>query len=129
MFTPGFRFKPWKNPRAIADGPSIMNYLNETVREYGLGDNIRYRHRVQGVEWSDADNRWTVRVEADGEQKDITCSFLFACSGYYNYDQGYSPEFPGARTSRGRSCIRSTGRRISTTPASGPSSSAVAPQR
>jgi len=96
MFTLGFRFKPWTDPKAIADGPSIISYLNETVGEHGLGKNIRYRHHVQGVDWSDTDNRWTVRVEADGEQKDITCSFLFACSGYYNYDQGYSPEFPGA---------------------------------
>jgi monooxygenase len=53
MFTLGFRFKPWTNPKAIADGPSIMNYLNETVREYALGNNIRYRHRVQSVDWSD----------------------------------------------------------------------------
>lgn len=96
MFTLGFRFKPWTSQKAIADGPSIMAYLNETVREHGIDKHIRFRQRVVSADWSDADNRWTVRVESDGEHKDITCSFLFACSGYYNYDQGYSPEFPGA---------------------------------
>ncbi len=96
MFTLGFRFKPWTSEKAIADGPSIMAYLKDTVREYGIDKHIRYGHRVVRAEWSTADNQWTVRVEADGEQKDITCSFLFACSGYYNYDEGYSPEFPGA---------------------------------
>ena len=97
MFTLGFRFKPWMDPKSIADGPSIISYLNETVDEYGLGEHIRYRHQVQGVDWSDSDNRWTVRVEADGEQKDITCSFLFACSGYYNYDQGLLAGVPRSR--------------------------------
>ncbi|WP_328362520.1 NAD(P)/FAD-dependent oxidoreductase [Mycobacterium sp. NBC_00419] len=97
MFTLGFRFKPWTDTKAIADGPSIMRYLQETVREYGIDRHIRYDQRVVSAEWSSADNQWTVRVQADGEQRDITCSFLFACSGYYNYDEGYSPEFPGAQ--------------------------------
>jgi monooxygenase len=96
MFTLGFRFKPWTSQKAIADGPSIMSYLNETVRESGIDKHIRFGHRVVSTEWSSTDNQWTVRVEAGGEQKDITCSFLFACSGYYNYDEGYSPEFPGS---------------------------------
>jgi monooxygenase len=96
MFTLGFRFKPWTSQKAIADGPSIMSYLGETVRESGIDKHIRYGQRVVAAEWSSADNQWTVRVESHGECKDITCSFLFACSGYYNYDQGYSPEFPGS---------------------------------
>ncbi|MCV7176860.1 flavin-containing monooxygenase [Mycolicibacterium sphagni] len=96
MFTLGFRFKPWTSQKAIADGPSIMSYLDETVRESGIDKHIRYGQRVVSAEWSSADNHWTVRIDSGGEQKDIICSFLFACSGYYNYDQGYSPEFPGA---------------------------------
>ena len=96
MYTLGFRFKPWRHEKAIADGPSIMSYLQETVAEYGIDEKIRYGQKVTSVEWSDADNRWTVRIEADGEQREITCAFLHACSGYYNYDEGYSPEFPGA---------------------------------
>ena len=95
MFTLGFRFKPWTSEKAIADGPSIMAYLKETVAEYGIDKNIRYSHRVLGADWSDADNRWTVRVERDGQEEEITASFLFAASGYYNYDEGYSPEFAG----------------------------------
>lgn len=96
MFTLGFRFKPWTSQKAIADGPSIMNYLNEAVHENGIDKNIRLGHRMVGVEWSSADNLWTVQVETVDGLSEITCSFLFACSGYYNYDQGYSPEFPGS---------------------------------
>jgi monooxygenase len=95
MFTLGFRFKPWTSENAIADGPSIMSYLKETVAEYGIDRHIRYGHRVVSADWSDADNRWTVRVERDGGETEITASFLFAASGYYNYDEGYTPEFVG----------------------------------
>ena len=96
MFTLGFRFKPWTSEKAIADGPSIMSYLKETVAEYGIDKHIRYGQKVVGADWSDAENRWTVRVERDGEEVEIKASFLFACSGYYNYDEGYSPEFAGS---------------------------------
>ncbi|VEG37993.1 putative flavoprotein involved in K+ transport [Mycolicibacterium flavescens] len=95
MFTLGFRFKPWTSEKAIADGPSIMAYLKETVAEYGIDKHIRYQHRVLSADWSDEKNRWTVRVERDGEEAEITASFLFAASGYYNYDEGYTPEFVG----------------------------------
>src|SRR6185503_4124032 len=96
MFTLGFRFKPWTSEKAIAGGPSIMAYLKETVAEYGIDKHIRYGHKVAGADWSDAENRWTLRVERDGEEVEIKASFLFACSGYYNYDRGYSPEFAGS---------------------------------
>lgn len=96
MFTLGFRFKPWTSAKSIADGPSIWNYINEAAQENGIDKHIRTNHRVLGADWSDAENRWTITVEADGEQKQITAWFLSVCSGYYNYDQGYSPEFPGA---------------------------------
>ncbi len=101
MFTLGFRFKPWTSEKAIADGPSIMAYLKETVAEYGIDKHIRYGQKVVGADWSDADNRWTLRVDRDGEEVEIKASFLFACSGYYNYDQGYSPEFAGAEDFEG----------------------------
>ncbi|TFV56275.1 NAD(P)/FAD-dependent oxidoreductase [Mycobacterium sp. PS03-16] len=96
MYTLGFRFKPWTQEKSIADGASILSYLKETVAEYGIDRKIRYGQRVTSVEWSDAENRWTICIEADGEQREIQCGFLMACSGYYNYDEGYSPEFPGA---------------------------------
>ncbi len=102
MFTLGFRFKPWESAKSIADGESIWNYINEAADENGIRKHIRTGHRVQSVDWSDADNRWTVNVEHDGEAKQITASFLSVCSGYYNYDEGYSPEFPGAENFKGQ---------------------------
>jgi monooxygenase len=95
MFTLGFRFKPWTSEKAIADGPSIMAYLKETVAESGIDKHIRYQHKVIAADWSDADNHWTLRVDRGDSEAEITCSFLFACSGYYNYDKGYTPEFAG----------------------------------
>jgi monooxygenase len=96
MFTLGFRFKPWRSAKSIADGASIKAYIKEAATESGIEQHIRYRHNVTAADWSDADNRWTLTVENDGEQREITCSFLFACSGYYNYDEGYSPTFEGS---------------------------------
>jgi monooxygenase len=95
MFTLGFRFKPWTSEKAIADGPSIMNYLKETVAEHGIDKHIRYNQKVVAADWSDVDNRWTVRIETDGHVREVSAEFLVACSGYYNYDEGYTPEFPG----------------------------------
>ena len=101
MYTLGFRFKPWTSEKAIADGASIMSYLKETVAETGIDKHIRYGHKVIAAEWSDAEKCWSLRVERDGEETAVTASFLFACSGYYNYDQGYSPEFPGSEDFEG----------------------------
>jgi monooxygenase len=101
MFTLGFRFKPWTSEKAIADGPDIMAYLRETVAEYGIDKHIRYGQHVVAADWSDADNRWTLVIERDGEQVEISCRFLMACSGYYNYDEGYSPEFVGSEDFEG----------------------------
>jgi monooxygenase len=96
MFTLGFRFSPWRSAKSIADGDSIKAYIKETAVENRIDRQIRYRHRVVAADWSDADNHWTLTVENDGQQYDITCSFLFACTGYYNYDEGYSPTFAGS---------------------------------
>jgi monooxygenase len=96
MFTLGFRFKPWTSAKAIADGPSILEYIKEAAAENGIDKNIRYGHQVIAAEWSDADNQWTLTIDRDGEEVTMTCSFLFATTGYYNYDQGYSPTFPGS---------------------------------
>jgi monooxygenase len=96
MYTLGFRFKPWTSTKAIADGPSIMAYLKETVAEFGIDKHIRYGNNVLAADWSDDDNQWTLRIQRNGEEATITASFLFACSGYYNYDQGYTPEFAGS---------------------------------
>src|ERR1700677_1847586 len=95
MFTLGFRFKPWESSTSIADGSSIKAYIKETATENGIDKHIRYRHKVLAAEWSDAENRWTLTVDNNGQQQELTCSFLFACSGYYNYDEGYLPTFEG----------------------------------
>ncbi|EID15938.1 flavin-containing monooxygenase [Mycobacterium xenopi] len=97
MFTLGFRFKPWRSAKSIADGASIKAYLKEAAAENGIDRRIRYRHRVVAADWSDADNCWTLTVENDDQRSQISCTFLFACSGYYNYDEGYSPKFEGSQ--------------------------------
>jgi monooxygenase len=101
MFTLGFRFNPWRSAKSIADGDSIKAYIKETAVENRIDRQIRYRHRVVAADWSDADNHWTLTVENNGQQYDITCSFLFACTGYYNYDEGYSPTFAGSEDFEG----------------------------
>lgn len=96
MFTLGFRFKPWTSAKSIANGPEILSYIKDAAAENGIDKNIRYRHQVVAADWSDADNRWTVTVDTGDDEITMTCSFFFATTGYYNYDQGYSPEFPGS---------------------------------
>ena len=95
MYTLGFRFKPWASDQSIVDGPSILNYLKEAATENGIDKHMRFGQKVQAANWSDADNRWELTVDRGGEQVQINCGFLIACSGYYNYDEGYSPEFAG----------------------------------
>ena len=104
MFTLGYAFRPWTEAKAIADGPSILNYVRETARAYRVDEKIRFRHRVVRAEWSSADARWTVEVErGDGaETVTLTCNFLFMCSGYYRYDAGYTPGFEGTERFAGR---------------------------
>jgi len=91
-------FRPWVEgiENVPSEGPAILEYVKEAAAENGIDKNIRYGHRVVAADWSDADNVWTVTVDRDGQQEKLTCSFLFACSGYYNYDEGYSPKFEGS---------------------------------
>jgi cation diffusion facilitator CzcD-associated flavoprotein CzcO len=104
MFTLGYSFRPWKEARAIADGPSILQYLRDTAREFGVDRHIRFRHRVRAASWSSEDSCWTLDVEVDGKPHAVryTCSFLYLCSGYYDYDHGHAPSFPGSEEFRGR---------------------------
>src|SRR5579871_5289438 len=100
MFTLGYSFKPWTEPQAIADGPSILKYVRETATENGIDKKIRFHHRVRRASWSTPEARWTVEAErsaGDGAPEIVrfTCNFLFTCSGYYRYEEGYTPEFPG----------------------------------
>lgn len=97
MFTLGYDFKPWTGAKAIADGDSIREYIRETAREHGVEGRIRFHHQVLTADWSSADARWTVtaRRTDTGETVELTCSWLSVCSGYYRYDEGFRPEFPG----------------------------------
>ena len=104
MYTLGFSFRPWTSPKAIADGESILAYLRETAAMYGIDRHIRYRHKVQSARWSSAEKKWTVESldTGTGETVRLTCSFLFMCAGYYDYDDGYTPDFAGRDSFRGR---------------------------
>jgi monooxygenase len=95
MHTLGYRFKPWAAAQSIADGPSILEYVKETAREDGSERHIRYGHKVSRADWSTPDARWTITAEHEGGPVEITCGFVMSCSGYYRYDEGYTPELPG----------------------------------
>src|SRR4051794_31419961 len=97
MHTLGFSFKPWKADKAIADGPAILDYLHETVSEHHIDRHIRFGQHVTRAEWSTETATWTVDIArtAGGEALQMSCNFLFVCSGYYSYDQGFTPEFRG----------------------------------
>jgi cation diffusion facilitator CzcD-associated flavoprotein CzcO len=97
MHTLGYRFRPWTNSKTIADGSSILEYVRETARDGRIDERIRFGHRVLRAAWSSEEVRWTVEVErlGDGDALTVTCDYLWVCSGYYRYDEGFTPEFPG----------------------------------
>lgn len=103
MHTLGFSFKPWTEAKSIADGPSILKYLKETVAQFGIDQHIRYGQLVSKAEWSSDDATWTVTStdKHTGAMKTIECSFLFMCSGYYSYKKGHTPEFVGRERFKG----------------------------
>jgi monooxygenase len=103
MHTLGYRFRPWRGEKAIADGPSILDYLNDTARAHGIDGKIRFHHKVKRAAWSSDDARWTLEVLGPGgETVTYTCNFLQMCSGYYDYDAGYMPGWPGMERFKGR---------------------------
>jgi cation diffusion facilitator CzcD-associated flavoprotein CzcO len=103
LHTFGYEFKPWRDEKAIADGDSILRYIRETADENGIADHIRLGHRVLRAEWSSEDARWTVEVSRTDtlETVQITCGWLFCASGYYRYDEGFTPEFAGVESFHG----------------------------
>jgi monooxygenase len=104
MYTLGYVFKPWREAKAIADGASILSYVEQTAREHRIDERVRFQHRVVRAEWSSEQARWTVRAERGdtGETVQLSCGFLLMCSGYYRYDEAYTPEFPGAERFAGQ---------------------------
>ncbi|MBM7334901.1 MAG: NAD(P)/FAD-dependent oxidoreductase [Alcanivorax sp.] len=104
MYTLGYNFRPWTDPKVLADGPSIRQYIVDTAREYKIEDKIHYGLRMLGADFSTETSLWTVEVEHEGsgERETYTCQFLLCCTGYYNYDTGYKPEFPGEQDFKGQ---------------------------
>ncbi len=115
MYTLGYSFRPWTQEKSIADGDSILDYIVDTAREEGIDQHIRFRHRIVSADWSSEEARWHVTARrtpdhdddpaATGEEGDLvrlTCGFVFSCCGYYRYDHGHEPDFPGIEAFEGR---------------------------
>jgi cation diffusion facilitator CzcD-associated flavoprotein CzcO len=102
MYTLGYSFRPWTDRKAIADGPSILRYIQDTARDGGIEPHIRYAHHVTRASWSSETARWTVDAQHAGQTVRFTCNWLHMCSGYYDYEAGHSPDFPGVADYRGR---------------------------
>jgi cation diffusion facilitator CzcD-associated flavoprotein CzcO len=103
MYTFGYSFRPWTGAKSISDGHSILTYLRDTARECGIDDHIRLEQRVVSAAWSSSESCWLVEVEVGSakETARYSCAFLYICSGYYDYENGYAPDFPGEGTFRG----------------------------
>ena len=106
MFTFGYKFRPWQDVKVLADGASIRQYIADTAAEFGIDEKIHYGLKVVNADWSSLQSRWTVTTlhEATGETRTYTCGYLISCTGYYNYDAGYLPAFPGVDQFKGR-CV------------------------
>jgi cation diffusion facilitator CzcD-associated flavoprotein CzcO len=103
MYTLGYSFRPWQSDKAIADGPSILQYIKDTARDHDIEPLIRFHHKVLSAAWSSDAGRWALEAKRTdtGEVVRLTCGFLFMCSGYYSYDAGYTPAFEGVASFRG----------------------------
>mgnify|MGYP001169108642 FL=1 len=103
MHTLGYSFKPWTEAKAIADGPAIRKYVNETADEYGIREHIRFGHHVDSVTWNSKQAQWIISSTlTDGRCIELSANFLFMCGGYYSYEQGYLPEFDGSENFKGQ---------------------------
>ncbi len=102
MHTLGYSFKPWEAEKAIADGPAILSYLNETADEHDVRSRIRFKEKLVAADWHSDSNEWHLTIElGEGGHKHYRCNFLLMCSGYYSYDRGYEPDFPGKADFKG----------------------------
>ena len=101
MHTLGYVFKPWNEHKAIADGPAILKYVNDTADEHGIRDHVRFGHLVTNAAWSSEDATWTVAAETNGRAVQIACSMLLLCGGYYNYKHPHRPVWDGEEDFRG----------------------------
>ncbi|MEH6586331.1 MAG: NAD(P)/FAD-dependent oxidoreductase [Halioglobus sp.] len=102
MYTLGYGFKPWEGGKSLADGPSIRSYVSEAAREHGIDQHIHFGHKVLSADWSKEQSVWIVTSELSGGEK-VQCraNFLYMCSGYYDYERGYRPEFTDESSFKG----------------------------
>lgn len=99
-----YGFRPWQEESVLADGKSIRNYIETTAEEYGVKDKIHFGLKTTAMDWSSSDRRWRVTAEdeSSGKLVEFTCGFLVGCTGYYNHQEGYRPEFPGEADFKGQ---------------------------
>ncbi|SES47866.1 flavin-containing monooxygenase [Actinokineospora terrae] len=95
MHTLGYRFRPWARAETMPGGAEILDYVRETAREYRVLDEVRLRHRLVAANWDSERARWELRIDHDGAEVALTCSFLLMCGGYYRNDGGFKPDLPG----------------------------------
>ena len=116
MYTFGFNFRPWRDVKSWPR-PGNGEYIAETAAQFGIDDKIHYGLNVVSADWSSPESRWTVTSphEASRETRTYSCNYLISCTGYYNYDAGYLPTFPGGDDSRAGASTHSSGRKTSTT--------------
>ena len=103
MHTLGYSFKPWESKKAIADGPAILSYVRETAAENNIEQHIRFGHRLISASWCSKQSLWTLEIRQSESETPVqmTCNFLYMCSGYYNYDQPHDPQFPEVDSYKG----------------------------
>jgi cation diffusion facilitator CzcD-associated flavoprotein CzcO len=99
-----YRFRLWDKLKVMADGPSLRQYINDTAREYGVDKKIQFGLKTTAMDWSSREQLWIVSTtqESTGEVKTFKARFLVGATGYYNYDQGFLPTFPGQETFKGQ---------------------------
>lgn len=102
MSTFGFAFKPWREDKVLAQADEICNYLEETIREFDLADKIKYNHGVKSANWNSAKQVWEIQVDNNGHTEEWTANFVVGCTGYYNYEQGFQPDFPDLKKFKGQ---------------------------
>ena len=117
IYALSWSWEPWRGKEYVADGDVIRDYMEETARKHGIFPHIHFGAHVRSADWDSSTDTWTVHAEENGTPRTYRGRFVFFGSGYYNYDEPYTPEFPASPTSRAPWCTRSTGPRTSTTPA------------
>ncbi|PPK88050.1 cyclohexanone monooxygenase [Neolewinella xylanilytica] len=102
MFTFGYRFQPWQEPKSLSSGAQILDYLRDTAGQHGIDDKIRYGHRVTAADWKGDKAEWTLTIDREGEEIQLRTRFLYLCTGYYSYEEAHRPQFPGEESFAGR---------------------------